>query len=79
MRKCAVKINQKLYEAQDENGKPVSTINESVHRSVISRYVGVAQVCTDDDKGICSQIAYKPETLAPFFSGGTFAGLPVVE
>ena len=36
MKKCAVKLNESLYEALDENGKPVSTINESIHKSVIS-------------------------------------------
>ena len=79
MTKCAVKFNESLYEALDENGNPVSTINESVHRSVLSRYAGSAQMCSDDDKGTCSLNPYKPETLAPFFSTGSFAGLPIVD
>jgi hypothetical protein len=79
MKKCTVKLNESLYEALDEAGRPVSTINESVHRSVVSRYAGSAQMCSDDDKGTCGLIAYKPETLAPFFSSGTFAGLPIVD
>jgi len=33
-----VEFNESLYEALDETGKPVETINESVHRSVIARY-----------------------------------------
>ncbi|MGA2995844.1 DUF2235 domain-containing protein [Bradyrhizobium sp.] len=79
MTKCAVKFNESLYEALDENGKPVSTINEGIHRSVLSRYAGLAQVCSDDDKGTCSVSPYKPETLTPFFSSGSFAGLPIVD
>jgi hypothetical protein len=79
MTKCTVKFNESLYEALDENGNPVSTINEGVHRSVLSRYTGSAQVCFDDNKGTCSLSPYKPETLAPFFGTGSFAGLPVVD
>jgi uncharacterized protein (DUF2235 family) len=79
MTKCAVKLNESLYEALDETGKPVSTINERIHKSVISRYAAPAQVCSDDDEGTCSSIPYKPETLAPFFSSGAFAGLPTVD
>jgi Uncharacterized alpha/beta hydrolase domain (DUF2235) len=79
MTRCAVKFNESLYEALDENGKPVSTINEGIHRSVLSRYAGSAQVCSNDDKGTCSLNPYKPETLTPFFSSGSFAGLPIVD
>lgn len=79
MKKCAVKLNESLCEAMDENGKPVSTINEEIYKSVISRYAANAQVCSGDDKGTCSLTSYKPETLAPFFTGGAFAGLPAVD
>ena len=79
MTKCAVKFNESLYAALDENGKPVSTINECIHRSVVSRYGSSAPLCSDDAKGICASSPYKPENLAPFFAGGAFAGLPVVE
>jgi hypothetical protein len=40
----------------------------------VARYAIPAQMCSDDDKGT----PYRPETLAPFFIGGTFAGLPVL-
>jgi uncharacterized protein (DUF2235 family) len=79
MKKCAVKFNESLYSALDENGKPLSTINESVHQSVLARYAGSAQVCSDDVDGVCTSVPYKPATLAPFFSNGVFAGLPVVK
>lgn len=78
-KKCSVGFNEALYEALDENGKPVATINESIHRSVLTRYSDHAQVCSDDDRGACSLAPYKPETLAPFYDGGVFAGLPIVE
>jgi hypothetical protein len=48
MKKCRVEFNESLYEALDETGKPVATINESVHGSVIARYEAPAQVCSDD-------------------------------
>jgi uncharacterized protein (DUF2235 family) len=79
MKQCAVKFNESLYAALDENGKPIATINEAIHRSVLARYAGQAQLCGDDDKGVCTTAPYRPETLAPFFSGGAFAGLPVVD
>jgi uncharacterized protein (DUF2235 family) len=78
MKKCSVKFNESLYEALDENGKPISTINECIHRSVLSRYAGSAQICSDDEKGTCSLAPYKPENLTPFFGGNTFAGLAAV-
>jgi hypothetical protein len=79
MKKCTVKLNESLYEALDEDGKPTPTINKKIHKSVISRYAAPAQVCSDDNKGICSLVPYKPETLVPFFTGGVFAGLPAVD
>ncbi|WP_426424158.1 DUF2235 domain-containing protein [Bradyrhizobium genosp. A] len=75
----SVKFNESLYRALDENGQPVATINEAIHRSVLTRYAGQAQICSDDDKGVCSLAAYTPENLAPFFSGKNFAGLPVAD
>lgn len=79
MKNVSVKFNESLYRALDENGQPVATINEAVHRSVLARYAGQAQICSDDDKGVCSLAAYNPENLAPFFSGNNFAGLPVAD
>ncbi len=79
MKKCAVKFNESLYEALDENGNPIPTINEMVHQSILSRYNQPAQLCSDDIKGACSLAPYKPENLGPFFSAGHFTGLAVVE
>jgi hypothetical protein len=44
MKKCAVKLNESLYEVLDENGEPVSTINEKIHKCVISRCATNVQV-----------------------------------
>lgn len=77
--KCPVSFNEILYEAVDENGQPVKTINESIHRSVLTRYTGSAQICSKDDTGICSTGPYKPINLTPFFTSNNFAGLPVVD
>ena len=79
MKKCTVKLNESLYEALDEDGKPTATINENIHKSVVARYGAPAQMCSDDANGTCSLIPYRPETLAPFFTTGAFAGLPSVD
>lgn len=79
MKKPTVKFNESLYEALDENGQPIATINEGIHRSVLTRHAGNAQVCSDDDTGACSTIPYRPENLSPFFSSATFNGLPIVD
>jgi hypothetical protein len=79
MKKCPVKLNESLYEAMDEAGKPISTINESVHKSVLARYAAPAQVCFDDLNGSCSLAPYRPKTLTPFYSSGVLAGLLAVD
>ena len=79
MKTGSVKFNESLYKALDENGKPVPTINEAVHRSVLTRYASHGQVCSDDDKGACSLEPYRPENLTPFFNGNNFAGLPIAD
>jgi hypothetical protein len=54
MRNCPVKLNESLYSALDEKGQPTKTINEGIHRSVLTRYAGSAQICSDDVSGKCS-------------------------
>jgi hypothetical protein len=41
MKECPVEFNESLYEALDETGKPVATINESVNRTVWSARTSV--------------------------------------
>lgn len=79
MKKCAVGFNESLFEAVDENGKPTTTINEGVHRSVLSRHAMPAQLCSDDARGVCSSVAYNPKNLSPFYAGAGLTGLPVVD
>ena len=76
---CSVAWNESLYAALDERGRPVTTVNEAVHRSVTTRYGRPAQPCSDDEKGTCSAAPYAPKTLRPFFGHGGFAGLSVVD
>ena len=71
-RACAVAFNESLYSAIDEEGQPVQTINEGVHRSVIDRYGKMAKVVSNDDDGKGPVVMYKPKTLQPFFTGNTF-------
>ena len=78
-RACDVAFNESLYSARDENGQPIQTINEAVHRSVIERYGKPAQLCSNEDDGSCSTLTYKPKTLGPFFTANGFSGLPVVD
>jgi hypothetical protein len=79
MKESPVEFNESPYEALDETGRPVAMINESVHGSVIARYGAPAQVGSDNLNGTCSLAPYKPETFAPFYSSGVFAGLPIVD
>jgi hypothetical protein len=79
MKSCPVKLNESLYSALDEKGQPTKTINEGIHRSVLTRCAGSAQLCSDDANGKCSLGPYKPENLAPFFATGSFAGLPIID
>lgn len=68
MKSGKVRINESLYAALDETGRPIATINEGVHHSVLLRYSGAgSQLCSDDVKGTCALEPYNPENLAPFF------------
>jgi hypothetical protein len=59
--------------------QPHSGRHEGIHQSVLTRSAGNARLCSDDDKGVCSLAAYKPDNLMPFFNGGAFNGLPIVD
>jgi hypothetical protein len=76
-KKCSVALNESLYRSVDENGKPLATINERVHRSVVSRYGTKAMTCSSDPTGACEPTLYQPKTLKPYFDDGLFAGLPI--
>ncbi|MCJ2054467.1 DUF2235 domain-containing protein [Methylobacterium sp. J-070] len=78
-RKCDVALNESLFVPVDENGEPIQTINEMVHRSVIERYGKPAQLCANDEQGLCRLEPYLPKTLKPFIGPNGFSGLPVVD
>lgn len=78
-RPCDVAFNESLYSALDEEGRPTRAINEAVHGSVVARYGKPAQLCSNEDDGSCASVTYRPKALAPFFKGGAFSGLPVVD
>ena len=75
---CNVSFNESLYTALDGNGKPIKTINERVHQSVLDRYGKQVNIASDDDKTYSSEI-YQPKTLTPFYNSGVFSGLHIVE
>ncbi len=78
---CPVSFYERLYAPTDDDGKPLPTINEAVHRSVITRYGQQAAVCSNDKDGICAATAYTPRNLAPFFTkaGKLKPGVNVVD
>lgn len=77
-RRCEVALNESLYSALDEKGRPAQVINEAVHRSVVERWGKAVQVRRADDKDGPSG-AYRPKTLVPYFEDGVFSGLPIVD
>ena len=65
---CAVSPFERLYAPLDADGHPLQTINEALHRSVVSRYRKSAPVCVTDAAGICNSETYEPLNLSPLFS-----------
>jgi uncharacterized protein (DUF2235 family) len=78
---CEVSFYERLYAPHDDHRKPLRTINEGIHRSVIARYGKQAQVCSDDADGVCETALYAPKNLAPLFNsiGELKAGVRVVD
>jgi uncharacterized protein (DUF2235 family) len=62
-----VSFHERLYAPLDANGKPLPTINQSIHKSVLSRFGRTANVCSIDSDGICEEVDYLPRNLSPFF------------
>jgi uncharacterized protein (DUF2235 family) len=65
---CEVSFYERLYAPLDDHGKPLRTINEGIHRSVIARYGKQAQVCSNDREGVCATALYAPKNLTPLFN-----------
>ena len=49
----------------DDAGKPLATVNEAIHRSVIERCQSQGSVCSDDENGDCAQSPYSPRNIGP--------------
>jgi len=68
---CHVSFYERSYAPMDNSGKPLPTINEAVHRSVIERYGTQAPDCSIDQSGSCTSKPYNPKNLAPFFDANS--------
>jgi hypothetical protein len=70
-----VSFNAALYQPLDSNGKPLPTIGESIHESVVRRFRQPARLSDDDARKTFTTPAYQPPNLAPLFTGSA----PVIE
>jgi Uncharacterized alpha/beta hydrolase domain (DUF2235) len=78
---CHVSFYERLYAPMDNSGRPLPTINEAVHRSVIERYGDHALICSADQSGSCITRPYQPKNIAPLLdvSSKIKAGVRVEE
>jgi uncharacterized protein (DUF2235 family) len=78
---CDVSFYERLYAPVDANGKPLATINQKIHRSLLTRFAAPASVCSIDPTGICADAIYRPLNLAPFFDkdGHLKAGIEIAD
>jgi hypothetical protein len=71
---------QRLYAPLDGNGNRLQTINEKVHRSVVSRYRKPASICSVDKDGTFGSAIYESLNLSPLFPGsGTLAEAAIAD
>jgi uncharacterized protein (DUF2235 family) len=80
-RPFAVSFYERLYAPLDSAGKPLTTINQKIHRSVIERFAKSAPVCSIDSDGTCTETKYLPANLSPIFetSGALKSGVPIAD
>ncbi len=67
-RPFAVSPFERLYAPLDNQGNRLRTIDEALHRSVVSRYGKSAPECVTDAAGLCNSETYAPKNLSPLFS-----------
>jgi uncharacterized protein (DUF2235 family) len=67
-RPFAVSEFERLYAPLDNQGNRLQTIDEALHRSVVSRYRKPAPLCVTDAAGLCKSETYQPKNLSPLFS-----------
>jgi hypothetical protein len=63
-----VELFEKLYRPRDRGGKPLATINEMVHPSVIARYGRDALISPEDKVTTRKRQSYAPKNLRPLFA-----------
>ncbi|MES2914375.1 MAG: DUF2235 domain-containing protein [Pseudomonadota bacterium] len=64
-----VKAFERLYRPQGSNGKPLRTINEKLHWSVVERFGKDAFTSPEDMVKSRKKAKYAPKNLTPLFSG----------
>jgi hypothetical protein len=65
-----VDLLEKLYRPLGPNGKPLRTINEMVHSSVVARFGRDAMISPQDKVSTRKRKAYAPKNLRPLFGAG---------
>jgi uncharacterized protein (DUF2235 family) len=65
-----VEIWERLYRPLGPNGKPLKTINEMVHWSVVERYGKQALTSPEDKVKSRRKVTYAPKSLAPLLDAG---------
>ncbi|HYA80024.1 MAG TPA: DUF2235 domain-containing protein [Methylocystis sp.] len=76
---CEVSFYERLYAPIGPDGNALLTINQAIHRSVITRYGEKAAFCTDDNAGAQEEQVYGARNLAPFFDqNGKYKGKPPI-
>lgn len=67
-RNVPVDLLERLYRPLGPNGKPLKTINESVHWSAIERYGKLGLISPDDLVKTRKRAKYAPKNLTPLFN-----------
>jgi uncharacterized protein (DUF2235 family) len=76
-----VSFYERLYAPHDSTGKPLPTINQKIHKSVVVRFAKSAQICSIDSDGTCAESNYLPPNLSPFVEkdGSLRAAVPIAD
>jgi uncharacterized protein (DUF2235 family) len=64
---CNVSFYERLYAPADDQGKPVTTINEAIHTSVIMRYGQQVETFSDEAENMTTKAPYAPKNLESLF------------
>ena len=62
-----VALWEKLYRPRSKTGKPLPTINEAIHPSVVARMGQGALTSPQDKPGLRKRLTYAPKNLKPLF------------